>query len=221
MILHLIAGKRWSGNCSLALHAAQMSGGTVVAEADKVVARMRRAGIQAERLNMSGLFGALNLSRLLRLRQPARVIIHSPSLQGKVAQAIKLANVATAVEVAARPEALPAVKVDIAPDSGLLVWLGYITPECGLRGLIEALKTRPEYRLRVIGEGEAKTVGPLLRIAKNPLLEGRIEWMGEQENVFDHFNGASAGIITYPTPMATVAALEFQAANLPILTQLP
>lgn len=223
MTLHLIAGKRWTGSCTLALRAIQASGHAAVAvvESTKVAARMRRAGVQAEVLSMSGLLGALHLSRLLRLRRPAQIVLHSSALQAKALQAIKLACLDLNADMAVRPQVLPPVEVDVDPDSKLLLWVGYITADCGLRPLIEALKTRPEYRLRVIGEGEAKIVGPLLRIAKNPVLAGRIEWVGEQENVFAHFHGASAGIITCPNPMDTVAALEFKAAKLPILTQLP
>lgn len=216
-VLHIFAGKRWSGDATLALHAARSTGGIVATEGP--AERLKEAGIaDVRQLNLSGLFGALNLSRLLRLCKPETLVVHSPKLMDKAHQAVKLAEMTIAVEEGSRKLNLPANPVQRGEN--LLVWVGYITPECGLRGLIEALKERPELRLRVIGNGEAKTVGPLLRIASNPLLKERIEWLGEKTDIFPHLHGSSAAIITCPNPESTIVYQEFLAAGLPVITSI-
>lgn len=217
-ILHCFAGKRWSGDATSALNSALKSGGMVLTEAgEKAEARLRKAGVDDVRLlGMSGLFGALNLSRMLRIVRPAEVRVHSESLLHKVSQAVSLAQVdVKVVDMTSEielPEVTPAQKGD------KLLWIGYITKDCGLRALLEALETVPEVKLRIVGEGEAKFVGPLLNMAKSHRLKGRIEWVGEQENVYEWMNGCRAGVITCANPQSKVVYKEYFRAGLPVIS---
>ncbi|MDE7110688.1 MAG: glycosyltransferase [Muribaculaceae bacterium] len=219
-ILHCFAGKRWSGDATSALNSAIRSGGIVLTEAgERAELRLRRAGIADVRpLSMSGMFGALNLSRMLRIVRPAAVHVHSVSLLPKVRQAVGLSKLP--VEIIDRsadivlPEEVPPV------DKGdKLLWIGYITTDCGLRLLLEAMKSLPpEVTLRVVGEGEAKVVGPLLNLAKTPWLRGRVEWTGEREDVYEMMNGCCAGVITSANPESKVVYHELIRAGLPVIS---
>ena len=217
-VIHCFAGKRWSGDATSALNSALLSGGVVLTEAgDNAAARFRKAGVSDVRqLNMSGLFGSLNLSRMLRIVNPDIVRVHSASLLKKVNQAVSLAELQIKVEDLSSeivvPDAKPAKKGD------KLIWIGYITKDCGLRSLLEAMKALPDETLRIVGEGEAKNVSPLLNLAKSPELRGRIEWTGEQVDVFAMMDGCKVGVITSSNPESKVVSHEFAAAGLPYVS---
>lgn len=217
-VIHCFAGKRWSGDATSTLNSALLSGGVVLTEGgDKAVSRLRHAGISDVRqLNMSGLFGSLNLSRMFRIIAPDAVKVHSASLLKKVTQAVSLAELPIKVEDLSSKIVVPDVKP--ARKGKKLIWIGYITKDCGLRSLLEAMKSLPDETLRIVGEGEAKNVSPLLNLAKLPELRGRIEWMGEQTNVFAMMDDCKAGIITSSNPENKVVSREFIAAGLPYIS---
>lgn len=217
-IIHCFAGKRWSGDATSALNCALRSGGVVLTEAgDKAVTRMRQAGIKDVRqLNMSGLFGSLNLSRMFRIVSPEIVRVHSVSLLKKVNQAVSLAELPIKIEDLSAEIVIP----DVEPvKKGVkIIWIGYITKDCGLRSLLEAMKSLPNETLRIVGEGEAKVVSPLLNLSKSPQLRGRIEWTGEQTDVFTMMEGCKVGVITSTDPENKVVSHEFTAAGLPYIS---
>ena len=217
-VIHCFAGKRWSGDATSALNSALLSGGVILTEAgDKAVARLQHAGVSDVRqLNMSGLFGSLNLSRMFRIVGPEVVKVHSTSLLKKVKQAVSLAELPIKVEDVSLEIVVPDVRP--AEKGEKLIWIGYITKDCGLRSLLEAMKSLPDVTLRIVGEGEAKNVSPLLNMAKSPELRGRIEWTGEQTDVFAMMDGCKAGVITSSNPEKKVVSREFTAAGLPYVS---
>ncbi len=217
-VIHCFAGKRWSGDATSALNSALLSGGIVLTEAgDNAAARLHRAGIKDVRqLNMSGLFGSLNLSRMFRIVSPDVVKVHSASLLKKVKQAVSLAELQIRVEDLSSEIVVPDVKP--VEKGEKLIWIGYITKECGLRSLLEAMKSLPDVSLKIVGEGEAKHVSPLLNMAKSPDLRGRVEWTGEQTDVYAMMNGCKAGVITSSNPESKVVSHEFGAAGLPYVS---
>ena len=214
-IIHCFAGKRWSGDATSTLNSALLSGGAVLTEAgDKVAARLHHAGVSDVRqLNMSGLFGALNLSRMFRIIEPNIVRVHSASLLKKVSQAVSLAELP--IEIEDLSSEIVVFDVNPVKKGEKLIWIGYITKDCGLRSLLEAMKLLPDENLRIVGEGEAKYVGPLLNLAKSPELRGRIEWTGEQTDVYAMMEDCKAGVITSSTPERKVVSREFTVAGLP------
>ena len=217
--LHCFAGKRWSGDATSALNSALKAGGIVVTEGDEdLERRLNRAGISdVRRLNMSGLFGALRLSRLLRLTNPDEVVIYSSALIPKMRQAISLAKMPQ-VEIKDLSDKIFLPEVKPVKQGNSLIWIGYITKHCGLRTLLEVLKEIPEVGLKVVGEGEAKIVSPLLKLSKTPELRGRIDWRGEQEDVYSEMNGCLAGIVTSENPQGKLVYHEFKNAGVPVIT---
>ncbi len=215
--LHCFAGKRWSGDATSALNSAVAQGGIVLTEGDEnVQERFRRNGIKdVRRLNMSGWFGALNLSRMIRISHPSEILVYSKSLLPKVEQALSLAKMYLRVEDMTDKICVP--KVNFVDIGDKLIWIGYITENCGLRALLEALKEMPGRRLKVVGVGEAKVVSPLLKLAKTPQLAGRVEWVGEKEDVYREMIGCRAGVITSTNPREKVVFEEYANAGLPVI----
>lgn len=217
--LHCFSGKRWSGDATSALNSALTRGGTVMTEgSEEIEQRLLRAGIKdVRRLNMSGLFGSLNLSRILRLTKPEEVYVYSAELLSKLHQAVSLAKMPQVKIIDFSNEfCLPGVE-PIQVSGDMLIWIGYITKDCGLRSLLEALNDIPNVKLKVVGVGEARIVSPLLKLSKTPGLKDRIEWVGEKDDVFAEMNGCRAGIITSANPQGKMVFHEFTLAGLPII----
>lgn len=216
-VLHCFAGKRWSGDATSALNSALKLGGAVLTEgSEDIVDRLHRSGIKdVRRLGMSGWFGALNLSRMLRLASPDIVYVYSPQILTKVNQAVALAKLPVKVEDYSGKVCLP--KVSFVELGEKLIWIGYITADCGLRVLLETIKDIPALKLRVVGVGEAKVVGPLLNMSKSPQLRSRVEWAGEKDNVYEQMNGCRAGVITSDNPEKKVVYEEYANAGLPVI----
>lgn len=217
--LHCFAGKRWSGDATSALNSALNSGGIVITEGDEEIEqRFRRSGVEdVRRLNMSGLFGSLNLSRILRLTMPEQVLVYSSALLPKLHQAVALAKMPD-VEIVDLSSQVFLPEVKPADQGNSLIWIGYITENCGLRSLLEALKDIPDVKLKVVGVGKAKIVSPMLKYSKIPALHGRVDWVGEKENVFAEMNGCKAGVITSDRPQEKVVFYELKRAGLPIIS---
>ncbi len=216
--LHCFAGKRWSGHATSALNSALTVGGIVLTEGgEDIEQRLHRQGIDdVRRLNMSGLFGALNLSRILRLTAPQQVYVYSSSLLHKMQQAVGLAKMPE-VEIIDLSGHVFLPEVQPVERGESLIWVGYITKDCGLRTLLEALMEIPEVKLKVVGVGEAKIVSPLLKLAKRPELKGRVNWVGEKDDVFAEMQGCRAGVITSEAPQEKLVYHEFACAGLPVV----
>lgn len=217
-ILHCFAGKRWSGDATSALNAALIHGGAVLTEGDEHIEdRLHRGGVKdVRRFNMSGIFGSLNLSRILRIAQPEIVYVYSASLLPKINQALSLSKQSVEIRDCSGSVVLPGVKfVELGEK---LIWIGYITKECGLGLLLEALKDIPGMKVKVVGVGEAKYVGPLLNLSKTPQLKGRVEWVGEKYDVFKEMTGCRAGVITSANPQSKVVYEEYARAGLPVIS---
>lgn len=219
----------WTGASTLALHAARScgSGAVVITAGDAEMAgRIEASGVTAIRCPMEGWFGSLNLSRALRSLSgdSFKVVVHSPKIMPTVENALKLVGRKEPMTLC-RPEpvgAFPAVEVERpAPDAApLLMWLGNITPDCGLHNLIEYLSTRRDeaWSLRVVGQGKARVVSPLLKRTKALGIADRIEWVGYSANPYERMNGVSAGIVTVASGSDSVVAREFRAASIPVIT---
>ncbi len=219
----------WTGASTLALHAARRGGdgAVVVTAGDAAMAsRIEAAGVKAVRCPMGGMFGALNLSRALRsiAGNSFRVVVHSPQVMKTVENALKIVGRKEPMTLCQPDPAaeLPAVEVERpAPGAApLLMWLGNITADCGLHNLIEYLSTRRDeaWSLRVVGQGKARIVSPLLKRVKALGIADRIDWAGYSANPYGLMNGVSAGIVTSPSGLNSVVAREFRAASIPVIT---
>lgn len=228
--LHLTADRDvWSGASSRALYAAAAtSSPAMVLTAMTDAGMLRRyddAAVDRIYCKSTGLFAALNLSRVLR-RIPGdafRLYVHSPEALSSVEYALKLVGRDEPFALVAHPDEpiLPPVEVKhpAANAAPLLMWLGNITPDCGLRELIDRLgeSVDKHWQLRVVGQGKAKHVTPIIRRTKALGIDKRVEWTGYSCNPFGMMDGVSVGIVTKP---GSFAAREFAAASIPILTDI-
>lgn len=217
----------WTGASTLALLAAQQAENAVVITAGDgdMVRRIEASGVKAIQCSASGIFGSLNLSRALRRVKGSefKVYVYSPQVRPAVESALKLVGRKEPMTLMAEnpnPE-FPSVKVD-APEEGavpLLMWLGNITESCGLSELIEELgrKVHKPWRLRVVGQGRAKIVSPILKRAKSLGINDRIDWVGYSANPYEQMHGVNAGIVK---DLQCVSAREFAAASIPTYTNL-
>lgn len=218
----------WTGCSTCALNCASAADDAVVVcgfSDARFTVRFEKAGLTAYKCNTGGMFGALNLSRVLR-HIPGNefvVILHSPDSLKTVESALKLVG---------RPEpmtladctSVPFPPVDVEHPANdaepLLMWLGNITADCGLEPLIACLASMAEkpWRLRVVGEGKAKVVTPILRRCRKLGVDKRIEWVGYSPDPYAQMNGVSLGVVTNGAD--SIVAREFAAASIPIITNL-
>lgn len=226
--VHICANRSWGGAESRALACALAApeGRAVVVCCDRkpLLDRISRAGVTAMPARFTGLFAGINLSRVLRhLPQgPCHIFIHSPEATSAIASALPLTgrNDLKLSAEAPQPE-LPPHPVD-PPAKGeapLMMWLGRITADCGLPALIEALGrlTDKPWRLRIVGEGESRTVMPMVHRTRALGINDRIEWTGYTDCVYTPMNGVGLGIITRPDVDKHMAAKEFAAAGIPVV----
>ncbi len=224
-VIHICADRDWGGAETRALICARSSSGIVICtDTPRVVRRMEASGVEVLRCSFSGVFASVSLSRVLR-HLPAgecQLMVHSPAVRRLVAEAVKLAgrkDVILLPEVA--DPVIPAREVALAApgDELLLLWIGRITPDCGLVSLIEALGRLPErqWRLRVVGEGEAGTVMPIVKRGRSLDIASRIEWIGYVDDIYQQMQGATLGVITRREPLARTVYREFAAASLPVI----
>lgn len=218
----------WTGSSTCALNCASAAVDAVVVcgfSDARFTDRFEKAGLTAYKCNMGGMFGALNLSRVLRHIPGNEFVIILHSLDG-------LKMVESALKLVGRPEPMtlvdspcvpfPSVDVEHPANDAepLLMWLGNITADCGLDSLIESLAsmTGKPWRLRVVGEGKAKVVTPILRRCRKLGVDKRIEWGGYSPNPYEQMNGVSLGVVTNGAD--SIVAREFAAASIPIITNL-
>lgn len=223
--VHICADGYWDGAESRALACALAATGdsVVVCDADKrIVSRMERAGVRIMQARFSGLFAPLNLSRILRHLPDGRcdLYLHSPEIRALVSQAIALSGRSDLMLADGVPEPHLSPVVVKAPEPGqvpLLMWLGRITSRSGLPELIEALGRLGDRRwtLKVVGEGDSRTVMPIVRRTVALGIDMKVQWDGYVDDVFSHMDGVSLGVITSHDASDCMAAREFAAAGIP------
>lgn len=226
--IHITADKdTWTGATTTAAMCAAAADDAVVLSAgnDDILHRLHMSGVSTVACPMGGFLAALNLSRALRHipGEEFEVYAHSPALFTTVESAIKLVGRREPFYLHHERPMPYFPKVEVAkPAEGsqpLLMWLGNITEGCGLRTLIEDLGLNVEkpWRLRVVGQGRARTVSPLLKRTKALDISDRIEWVGYSENPYKHMDGVTAAIVS---DADSVVAREFAAASIPVYTKL-
>lgn len=222
--IHITADKDvWTGASTTALLCARQAPEAVVVSAgnDEVLQRLRNGGVTVIPCPMSGPFASLNLSRALRHIEGTEftVYVHSPEKIKAVESAIKLTGRREPMTLLPRvmPQ-FPTVEV-AQPTDCLIMWLGNITEGCGLRELIDDLgrNADKQWRLRVVGQGKASVVTPIIKRTKALEIANRIEWVGYSDNPYRHMAGVSAAIVNDPD---SVVAHEFAAAAIPVFTKL-
>lgn len=225
--IHITADSEcWTGASTTALHAARAAVDAVVVSGlpDELLERYRRAGVKAERCKVGGMFGALNLSRVLRRisGEAFRVYVHSPSARPAVESALRLVGRPEPMELAdGLPDILfPPVEVS-RPAPGaepMIMWLGNITPACSLPALVERLGALADrrWRLRVVGNGKARVAVPVLNRCKALGINDRIEWVGYSADPYEQMHGVSFGVAA----AGSVAAREFAAASVPVVSEI-
>lgn len=218
----------WTGSSTCALNCALAAADAVVVcgfSDARFIDRFEKVGLTAYKCNTGGMFGALNLSRVLR-HIPGNefvVILHSSDSRKTVESALKLVGrpePMTLIETSQVP--FPSVEVSHPADNAepLLMWLGNITADCGLEPLIERLASMAgkPWRLRVVGDGKAKVVTPILRRCRKLAVDNRIEWVGYSSDPYVQMSGVSLGVVTNGAD--SVVAREFAAASIPTITNL-
>ena len=224
-VIHICADKDWGGAETRALLGARCSSGIVIcADSSRVARRMEASGVETLRCSFSGMFASISLSRILRHLPvgECRIMVHSPGVCRLVAEAVKLAGrkdlcLLPEVEVPAIPP--QDVTLSATGTEPLLLWIGRITPDCGLMSLIEVLGRLSErqWRLRVIGEGEAGTVMPVVKRARSLDIASRIEWVGYVDDIYPQMQGTTGGIVTREEPTSRTVYREFAAASVPVI----
>ncbi|MDE7388440.1 MAG: glycosyltransferase [Muribaculaceae bacterium] len=226
--VHICADSEWGGAESRALQCALSSADdaiVVCAGAKPVMERFTAAGVKALGGKYSGLFASLNLSRVFR-HLPAgqcRLHIHSPQVRPLVERSVQLAGRADLIVSPTTPaHTWPRRRVTSpAPDSvPTLMWMGRITPDCGLSALIEALGRLPgdsDWQLRIAGIGEARTVMPLVNRTRALAIADRVKWIGYTTDVFSAMNGVNLGVVTRTDPQHRTVTAEFASAGVPVI----
>jgi glycosyltransferase involved in cell wall biosynthesis len=228
--IHIAANKQWGGAETRALIAARQSplAAVVVTAATDAAAvqRFRSAGIFTYRAKVSGMFAAITLSRIFRNavsneNQPLELHLHSPQIEDKVKMALKLTGQQATVLTLPNVE-FPAVTLnrDAEPhQQPTLIWCGRITATCGLGELLEALAAEElnGWRLKVVGEGEARTVSPLLHRTRALGISQRIDWRGWSDDVYAEMTEADCAVVTRTDAEQRTVYKEFQAAGVPTI----
>lgn len=223
--IHLSADSDvWTGDSTRALIAARSCPDSVVICGISDAGLLRRfEPMRVIPCRVDSIFGALNLSRVLRRIPGSRfqLHLHSPAVLSKVTSALELVGRAEPIELIQTPVVdFPSVEVRHPAENAapLLMWLGNITPTSGLAELIDFLgtQTHRQWRLRVVGQGKAKVVSPILKKCRKLEIHNRIEWVGYSANPYEQMNDVSIGIaLNSPT-----VAREFAAASIPTVTSL-
>lgn len=220
--IHISADKDiWTGACTTALLGAQQAvDGIVISSGNEdIVQRFRNGHVKVCNCSMGGWFAALNLSRVLRHIPGSEfdVYVHSLDKFNVVEAALKLVGRDEPFHLHRRKiPSFPAVEIN---KGDTIIWLGNITKNCGLRELVEELGQNADkpWQLRVIGQGKAQIVSPILKRTKALGLANRIEWVGYSDDPYKHMNGAKAAIVTSAD---SIVAQEFAAASIPVYTKL-
>ncbi|MCM1310161.1 MAG: hypothetical protein NC301_03930 [Bacteroides sp.] len=221
--IHITADKYvWTGASTTALLCAQQAEcGVIISAGDEdILRRMLRSGVATVSCPMSGLFASLNLSRALRHIKGTEfeIYLHSPQIQKSVESAIKL--VGRDEPMILMPRKMPVfTRRTVDKGENMIMWLGNVTPDCGLQELIEDFATLvgTEWKLRVVGQGKAKVVTPILKRTKALGISGQIEWVGYSDNPFEHMTDVTLAIVK---SKESIAAKEFQSASIPTYTKL-
>ncbi len=227
LAVHICGNKSWGGAETRARLSALMSEFPLVICEDSaaIVNRMSAGGIKVMPCRMSGMFASVNLSRLLRHLPEGECVIHihSHELGELVESALRLSgrkDLLISPDIF-EPAFPPVVRECQGPDEvPTMLWIGRITPDCGLLALIDALgRIDPsrEWRLRIVGEGNAKIVMPIVNRARSFGISGRIDWVGYVDDVYSKMDGVSFAVITRPQPMATTVGREYIAASVPVV----
>lgn len=222
--IHITADRdTWTGASTLALHCARRAADAVVITAGGTdhLRRFERGGVKALQSKLSGMFASLSLSRVLRHVPGTEfaVVLHSPEIEHTVTQAISLTQRPEPMRIVPAPvvEHFPPVEVTKGPADGvpLYMWHGNITAHCGLAEIIEKLGQRRDepWRLRVVGQGQARVVSPLLKRCRALGIADRIEWIGWADDVYAHMNGVTHGIAR----PGSIAAMELRAASIEVI----
>lgn len=227
--VHITADRHfWTGASTLAALGASAAKRAVVVSAgdDDIRRRFLSRQLTVEPCGMRGPFASLNLARAMRRLPPSplKIFIHSPSVADKVARALELLGRQEPVTLAPAgdwpefPRHTPRGADPSMPPTFL--WVGNITDDCGLLPLLELMATHLErpWRLRVVGHGKGRTVGPILRRTRALGIAGRIDWRGYQTDPYGEMDDITAAILTHPRGPESVVAHEYNAASLKILT---
>lgn len=92
----------------------------------------------------------------------------------------------------------PLLSAPVPPAAPTVIYFGEITPDSGLESLIRAIKDdHAGWRLKVAGTGMARTVIPLVRLAKSLGIDERIDWAGD---IDDLSREISASTVAYIPP---------------------
>lgn len=231
LTVHICTNTDWGGaeTRALARALAYGDGATVLcaSSAKEVRRRMSAAGVPVIGGKFTGWFASLNLSRIFRhLPQQGlcRIYVHTLSAEvlNLVTKSVELSGREDlTVYYADMPLELPPHPVTPPqPDATpILMWLGRITPECGLAELIEALGrlTDRPWQLKVVGHGQAKTVMPLVNRTRALGMAERVEWTGYADDVYAHMHGVHFGVVTRKEPEQRTVTVEFGAAGVPVI----
>jgi glycosyltransferase involved in cell wall biosynthesis len=118
-------------------------------------------------------------------------------------------------------EGVPASRVRVVPnfvsdapliaprgDSGRLLFVGRLSPEKGVDLLLQAMASRPETRLTILGDGPARS--DLVALTRKLGLESRVRFAGFTQDIWPHLAAATALILPSRReglPLAVIEAL--------------
>lgn len=217
--IHICGDKVWRGAETRAMLCAQAADKSMVVCADsrEVRTRFEGAGIPLMTCTLSGAFAPLSLSRVLRHLPDGECIVyvHSQELITVVEKALAIAGRGNVTLAAQAPSpSFPSPDIEKGAENAF-VWVGRITPDSGLDRAIEAFArfNCPEKSLKIIGQGDARDVMPLVNRTRALGINDKVRWTGYIPDIYPELNGAGRAIVTSGH---TVAA-EFEAVGLPVI----
>lgn len=116
--------------------------------------------------------------------------------------ASKLAGCESSSQIVSMPRICfaypPLLSPPVAPQQPTVIYFGEITSGSGLDALIRALKDEDccGWLLKVAGTGTARTVMPLVRLAKSLGVESRIHWAGDIDDISEVISASSVAYIS-------------------------
>lgn len=217
--IHICSDKVWRGAetramlCALAAESAMV----VCADSKQVRSRFDAAGIKLMTCSLSGAFAPLSLSRVLRHLPDGEcsVFVHSPETIPVAEKALKIAGRSDLRLIRNAPKpSYPSPKIEKGPENAF-VWVGRITPNSGLDRLIEAFARyeAPDKSLKIIGQGDARDVMPMVNRTRALSIADKVQWTGYLPDIYPELNGIGRAVVT----SGSTATAEFTAVGLPII----
>ena len=159
-----------------------------------------------------GLYNALDGTIFVSQRVSNEFYSASPAPELRHAKVIYNGTVIPSETSPAKPQ----------PGRAEILYAGRLTPEKGLKTLIEALASLPDgldWHLTVCGQGRGNYVMPLVRFTRERHLQHNITWAGEVPDPALYMYPGTIGVVPTITPEAFgLSVVEMMAHGMAVIT---